>query len=226
MKEVLFYVFLAIFVATAIITILGVIRKVDIKPNHLNVLFSALIIELVGSVIGLYKVTNFFDDESQFVRFVKANQQEYIWKNAKIRFSYPRTGWSIDTKRSSNGLGDLALVTSDISTQIQLHYSALDPKYVNKWDLFLSETKGLWQQTLSPHGTVSVNDVFIDGFKGFRLKGFLPGSTGLLKKVDVVYVPINNEFFIEAHYTRNADSNNASNDEAYEILLSTLLVED
>ena len=83
-------------------------------------------------VVALYKTTDFFAEES-FQRYVKPNQQEYIWNEANIRFSYPRIGWSIDTKRKEGGLGDLALVsTGSISSQIQLHLSALDAKYVNK----------------------------------------------------------------------------------------------
>jgi hypothetical protein len=60
MKKHLFYTFLSIFVATAVITLLGVVKVVDIEEGYLQVLFTSLIIELVGSVIGLYRTTDFF----------------------------------------------------------------------------------------------------------------------------------------------------------------------
>jgi len=225
MKEALFYSFLIIFVATAIVTLLGLTGHLRIKPGFLKALVTSLILELAVSVIALYKATDFFDG-AKFERYVKPNQQEYIWKEAKIRFSFPRTGWSLDTKRMQGGLGDLALIAgNDVSAQIQLHNSALDSKYVDKWDLFLQKTKDQWQITLSPFGPVSTEDIYVDGFKGFRLKGRMPGSEGKPKLVDVVYVPVSNEFFIEVHYTRNEGAKIPFHDETYEIVLSTLLIE-
>ena len=96
---------------------------------------------------------------------------------------------------------------------------------MNKWQVFLDETKNLWFRTISPHGDVHVTDIYIDGFKGFRLKGTIPGTEGIDKSVDVVYVPISNEFFVEVHYTRNKDEVDPTQGESYEIVLSTLLVE-
>ena len=225
MKEALFYTFLGIFASTAIITLLGIVGRLKISSGFLKALFSALILELVVSMVALFKATDFFNG-TQFERYIKANQQEYIWKEAKIRFCYPRIGWSLDTKRMQGGLGDLALIAGgDISTQIQLHNSALDAKYVDKWDLFISNTKNQWRSTLAPFGDVIVEDIFIDGFKGFRLKGKIPGTSGKAKRVDVVYAPISNEFFIEVHFTRNDDAENSFWNESYEIVLSTLIIE-
>ena len=59
-KIILFYTFLIVFVATAVITLLGVIKKVSIREKYLNTLFFILLVQLVGSVIGLYKTTDFF----------------------------------------------------------------------------------------------------------------------------------------------------------------------
>ena len=53
----------------------------------------------------------------------------------------------------------------------------------------------------------------------------MPGQEGRPKLVDVVYVPVSNEFFIEVHYTRNEEMKSTFHDESYEIVLSTLLVE-
>ena len=129
MKEALFFSFLAIFVITACVTLLGITKRVDIDRRYLNALFSALLLELVASVLAVYRGADFFS--SAFQGYVKPNQQEYDWHEPNVVFAYPRVGWSIDTKRSEGGLGDLALVANDdIGSQIQMHYSALDAKHV------------------------------------------------------------------------------------------------
>ena len=141
MKEALFYSFLLIFVATAIVTLLGLTGHLRIRQGFLKALVTTLLLELAVSVITLYRATDFFDKAS-FERYVKPNQQEFIWKEAQIRFSYPRAGWSLDTKRMEGGLGDLALISgNDISAQIQLHNSALDPKYVDKMGFISSKNQ-------------------------------------------------------------------------------------
>ncbi|WP_031817411.1 hypothetical protein, partial [Vibrio parahaemolyticus] len=89
MKWILFVVFIGIFVATAIVTILGLIQKVNIKNGYLKGLFSALIIEVIGVVIALSQTTNLMSDPlaeyvakmPQEVQVLSANQQiEYIRK--------------------------------------------------------------------------------------------------------------------------------------------------
>ena len=49
-RTVLFKVFMAIFVATASITLLGVAGVIPIKEGYLNTLFTALVVELIGAV--------------------------------------------------------------------------------------------------------------------------------------------------------------------------------
>ncbi|MGD0020226.1 MAG: hypothetical protein ABSD62_13315 [Candidatus Limnocylindrales bacterium] len=63
MRKALFYTFLAIFVATAAVTLLGITGVVAIGDFYLKGLFSALLLELVGAVIGLYKATPFFQPQ-------------------------------------------------------------------------------------------------------------------------------------------------------------------
>jgi hypothetical protein len=53
--KVLFYVFLSIFVATAIITLLGIVGCVTIKEGYLNKLFYSLIVEVIGGIVALFK---------------------------------------------------------------------------------------------------------------------------------------------------------------------------
>lgn len=58
---VLFYVIIFLFLCTGLITLLGLIKKVDIDKKYLGMLFSTLILELVGAVIYMFSSTDFFE---------------------------------------------------------------------------------------------------------------------------------------------------------------------
>lgn len=69
MVYTLFYVFLAIFVATATVTLLGITKRINIDKEYLKPLFTALILEVVGAVIALFAAADFFGDSaSSFTR--------------------------------------------------------------------------------------------------------------------------------------------------------------
>jgi hypothetical protein len=57
----LFYVFMAIFLVTAIVTLLGVTGVVTIPETQLNMLLGAFLVELAGAVVALYRRTDFFE---------------------------------------------------------------------------------------------------------------------------------------------------------------------
>ncbi len=60
MKEALFWIFIAIFSITAIITLLGITGVIKtIKENYLNALFTALILEVVVAVVLLFRNADF-----------------------------------------------------------------------------------------------------------------------------------------------------------------------
>jgi SAM-dependent methyltransferase len=63
MKKHLFYTFLSVFLVTALITILGVTKTIVIEEFYLKGLFGALIIELIGALVGLFKNTDFFPED-------------------------------------------------------------------------------------------------------------------------------------------------------------------
>ena len=54
-KQVVFWIFIAIFSTTAVITLLGITNVIKIQKNYLNALFTALILEVVGAVVLLFK---------------------------------------------------------------------------------------------------------------------------------------------------------------------------
>ncbi len=64
MKKILFYTFITVFGATAVITLLGLVNLIDIDPNYLEKLFYLLIAEVIAPVIALFKKTDFFDENN------------------------------------------------------------------------------------------------------------------------------------------------------------------
>jgi len=63
MKSHLFYTFLLIFAATAIVTLLGVTNVIQIQEGYLTALVSAFLLELTGAVIAIFKSANFFEGD-------------------------------------------------------------------------------------------------------------------------------------------------------------------
>ena len=63
MKLALFAVVLLLFVATAVITLLGITQRLKVERVYLNRLFSALILELVAAVLFLVTDADFFAEE-------------------------------------------------------------------------------------------------------------------------------------------------------------------
>ena len=73
MKKTLFYTFMVIFGATALITLLGLIKAIHIEPSYLEKLFYLLLAEVIAPVIALFKKTNFFDEEDTSIDKSKIN---------------------------------------------------------------------------------------------------------------------------------------------------------
>ena len=54
-QQVLVWTCVLIFIATSIITLLGILRKIEINPDYLNKLFAALILEIIAIGILAFK---------------------------------------------------------------------------------------------------------------------------------------------------------------------------
>jgi len=63
MKRHLFYTFLGIFLATSIVTLLGVIGAINIASGYLTSLVAAFLIELAGAVIAIFQRADFFSTD-------------------------------------------------------------------------------------------------------------------------------------------------------------------
>jgi hypothetical protein len=100
MRRALFYTFLAIFVLTALVTLLGIMGVVRIEDFYLKGLFGALLLELVGAIIGLFRGTDFFaqDDNPR-----RANPGP---PTARIDEPTPnqRVGRTIDIRGTATGI--------------------------------------------------------------------------------------------------------------------------
>lgn len=80
---ILFATFISIFIATAIITLLGVTEKIHVKPEFLKPLFAALIIELIGVVISQYDSTILAaNDDAIFISSLPTQHQSASVENS------------------------------------------------------------------------------------------------------------------------------------------------
>jgi hypothetical protein len=62
LKDIFFLTFLAVYAATAVVALLGLVQKIKIKDFYLRILVSCLIVDTAGSVIALWRATNFWND--------------------------------------------------------------------------------------------------------------------------------------------------------------------
>lgn len=73
-RTTLFVTFLAIFVATAVLTLLAIAGVVHIDEGYLKALFASLILEIVAAMLALFRSASFFsgDDGAEAQRIVGA----------------------------------------------------------------------------------------------------------------------------------------------------------
>lgn len=106
-QSALFYSVIGIFVATATITILGVAGIISIDDKYLTPLFTALLIELVAAVIGLFKATDWFGRSSlsDSVNVVAGDWWQFVRSGGQNAFAFVRIGFS-DTEQQLSLEGD------------------------------------------------------------------------------------------------------------------------
>jgi hypothetical protein len=92
MKKHLFYTFLAIFVATAIVTLLGVTGVLRIADGYLTALVGAFLIESAGAVVAMFRTAEFFtDDEKENQDETASVKQELEAAREKLSDAVPLT---------------------------------------------------------------------------------------------------------------------------------------
>jgi hypothetical protein len=90
-RSVLFIVFITIFVATAVTTLLGITNVITIRDGYLNTLFSALILEVIGAVIALFKSASFFGGQvSDEAKQIEGYWWELITGKENLSLSFVR----------------------------------------------------------------------------------------------------------------------------------------
>lgn len=133
------------------------------------------------------------------------NLVEYFWKQAGVRFRFPKNGWTISTKAAESGLGDMTLQhKSGKHAQIQLHVSILDEKYRENWTLFQKNTIDIWKGTISQFGPFDSKEIYVDGRASFQMSGIIKGQESGFKNVSLIYAPLGDNRLFEMHLTRNA----------------------
>lgn len=80
MQQVLFYTILSIFVATAVLTLLGISKRIEIDEKYLNGLYKALLLELVAAVLFLFTSTDFFNQPGLHANTMDADSVAYAAK--------------------------------------------------------------------------------------------------------------------------------------------------
>ncbi|MEN8132639.1 MAG: hypothetical protein ABFS45_21155 [Pseudomonadota bacterium] len=92
---------IAIFLATALVTLLGVIGLLTIDPAYLNTLFSSLILELVVAVIGLFKATDWFGPSGTLpvASTIQGNWWQFIRQERQNAISFIQITYSEDQQQ-------------------------------------------------------------------------------------------------------------------------------
>ena len=80
MQQALFYTILSIFIATAVLTLLGISKKIEIEDKYLNGLYKALLLELVAAVLYLFASTDFFNQSGNTKDLLNTESSECIEK--------------------------------------------------------------------------------------------------------------------------------------------------
>lgn len=186
-------------------------------PGFLNVTVPNLV--RTGGALAGFAMVFFFnpaeltiqgvetDAPGVFVKSIGEDERlvEYYWKQADLRFRFPKDGWTISTKAAITGLGDMTLEhSSGKDAQIQLHVSVLDEKFRDNWEKFKAVTINLWKGTIAQFGPFETKEIFVDGRPAFRINGIIKGEEHGFKNVDLIYAPLGDNRLFEIHLTRNA----------------------
>tara|TARA_B100000809_G_scaffold265566_1_gene324808 strand:+ start:271 stop:1074 length:804 start_codon:yes stop_codon:yes gene_type:complete len=75
-------------IITFVISILGITKVISIEKTYLKPLFFALLIEISGAVIGLYKTTNFFNEEPTKVDSINFKKNDVV-----LEFNFSKEDW-------------------------------------------------------------------------------------------------------------------------------------
>ncbi|GEM_PF-6486536 len=85
MKKHLFYTFLAIFAATAIVTMLGITGVLHIPGGYLTALVTGFLVESAGAVVAIFRRADFFtDDEQKHADAIARLQEEHAQTHERL----------------------------------------------------------------------------------------------------------------------------------------------
>lgn len=115
MQQALFFSMLGIFIATAVITLLGITKKINIHREYLKPLFSSLILELVAAVILLFTKTSFFSPSAEdFLKKMPARFHDVELQQAAARIQLELEQFPELSRQFSQLEEDVALMREDL----------------------------------------------------------------------------------------------------------------
>ena len=83
-QQVLVWTCVLIFIATSIITLLGILRKIEINPDYLNKLFAALILEIIAIGILAFKESFKPAPVVEFVKIISPKKGYSLQHSVKL----------------------------------------------------------------------------------------------------------------------------------------------
>ena len=104
MQKHLFYTFLIVFALTALVTLLGIMGLVTIGNFYLKGLYSAFLLQVAGSVVGIYRATNFFGDNGSQPTNLRSYTVRLVFEEEHAAEIYP--GMSATYAIVSNNPGE------------------------------------------------------------------------------------------------------------------------
>lgn len=121
MKRHLFYTFLWVFAATALLAVIGVLKIVAIEPEYLHPLFWSILVEASGAVILMFKRADFLNDPPprDLLQFKPSHRARRVlatlWHFQRQHFGEDRTRlWALSAPPDRAQLPDFFRAVAEI----------------------------------------------------------------------------------------------------------------
>jgi hypothetical protein len=201
--DILFVTFIVIFIATAVITLLGITEVIEIKSGYLTALVAAFLVELAGAVVAMYKQAPFFVSKSKTIsESVRATVEGFDQLSDQIKDVIEKTdeaskphyhGFII--RRTGNDIvayRKMQTITGEELEQLPAEQRNLINTYEKSMDALRTKWHELWPKRINTKtGEIDedVNSQLLTLVKG--MKEDLIGIFDFLEQLDI---------YLEDHY--------------------------
>jgi tetratricopeptide (TPR) repeat protein len=144
---VILWTCVGVFIATSLITLLGLIGVIKLPKKYMNILFSALIVEIVGIGVGIFSGTI---NPNYLLKGARDTGEKYAYKKIQeeIKQVSYKIQMNIDNKNYDAATNDLRFVFNDI---LGNKISAVSDIFYLKG--LLDERRKLWASAASNYET-------------------------------------------------------------------------